>query len=170
VTYEAIKKYETLPNSACLLHNDVHQKLVEEVAEAVTSYQLELAGITEKPDIAEIVQKMTHLVVQQTIDIPRILVVPTGEVQCGYTPFALKLNSLRYQPPSDELWVQHLRTNAREVIALAQARSFVKKAGLDGFADELLVLVQPDVHDVPPGPAAGPVVAGSPRDGKKVAT
>ena len=36
---------------------------------------------TKPPDIAAVVAKTTELVIQQTIDIPRILVVPKGEVQ-----------------------------------------------------------------------------------------
>ena len=45
-TYEVIKQYEILPNSACLLYDDVQQKIVEEVAETVAPAQLELAGIS----------------------------------------------------------------------------------------------------------------------------
>lgn len=92
-------------------------------------------------DIAAIVAKTAAMVVEQTIDIPRILVVPTGEVRCGFKPFQLKLDSLRYQAPSDELWVQHLRTNTREVIALgkvsdreARAEDYVV-SGLVDFDD-----------------------------------
>ena len=46
VTYEVIKQYEILPNSACLLSDDVQQKIMEEVAEAVAPAQLALAGVT----------------------------------------------------------------------------------------------------------------------------
>ena len=35
--------------------------------------------------------------------IPRILVVPTGEVKAGFHPFSLDLTGLNYQPPSEEL-------------------------------------------------------------------
>src|SRR5262245_37727512 len=35
-TYEVIKQYEILPNSACLLSDDIQQKIVEEVVEVVT--------------------------------------------------------------------------------------------------------------------------------------
>src|SRR5262249_40831078 len=82
-TYEVIKQYEILPNSACLLSDDIQQKIVEEVVEVVTPAQIALTGVSAEPDIAYIVHKSTALVVQQTIDIPRILVVPTGEVSAG---------------------------------------------------------------------------------------
>jgi type III restriction enzyme len=62
--------------------------------------------------------KTSELVTQQTINIPRILVVPQGEVKTGFRPFTLDLKSLNYQAVSDELWIQHLRTNQLEVLAL----------------------------------------------------
>lgn len=55
---------------------------------------------------------------QQTIEIPRILVVPKGEVKAGFKPFTLKLDALKYPAVSDELWIQHLRTNQLEVVTL----------------------------------------------------
>ena len=54
---------------------------------------------------------------QQTIDIPRILVVPTGKVQSGFKPFSLKLDTLKYAPVEDELWAKYLRTDQVDVIA-----------------------------------------------------
>jgi type III restriction enzyme len=47
-----------------------------------------------------------ELVTQQTIGIPRIVVVPKSQVVCS--PFTLELR-LNYPAVSDELWVQHLR-------------------------------------------------------------
>jgi len=47
---------------------------------------MELEGIAEKPDIAAVVAKTVDLVTQQTIDIPRILVVPKGKVQQASNP------------------------------------------------------------------------------------
>ncbi|TVQ90713.1 MAG: type III restriction endonuclease subunit R, partial [Chromatiaceae bacterium] len=54
------------------------------------------------------------------IDIPRILIVPKGEVRSGFKPFTLDLATLRYAPVSDELWVQHLRTGQLDVVALGR--------------------------------------------------
>jgi type III restriction enzyme len=116
-TYEVIKQYEILPNSACLLYDDVQQKIVEEVAETVATAQLELAGISEKPDIAYIVHKTTSLIVQQTIDIPRILVVPKGEVSTGFHPFQLDTSGIHFQPIDRDLLIQHLRTHEQETLS-----------------------------------------------------
>jgi type III restriction enzyme len=82
--------------------------------------QMELEGVTAKPDLAAIVKKTVALVVQQTISIPRILVVPKGEVASGFKPFTPNLSGLSYQPIPDELWVQFLRTGTGEVIGLGK--------------------------------------------------
>ncbi len=62
-----------------------------------------LEGVGEKPDIASIVARTVDLVTQQTIDIPRILVVPRGEVKSGFKPFTLTLDTLKYPAVADEL-------------------------------------------------------------------
>ena len=49
-------------------------------------------------DLTKVVAKTTEIVVQQTIDIPRIAVVPKGEVTTGFRPFLLDVSQLRLQP------------------------------------------------------------------------
>jgi len=78
---------------------------------------MELEEVGEKPDIAAVVAKTTEQVVRETINIPRILVVPKGEVKSGFKPFKLKLDTLKYPAVSEELWVQHLRTGFTETVA-----------------------------------------------------
>ena len=58
--------------------------------------------------------------IQQTIDIPRILVVPTGIVQSGFNDFRLSLSAINYQPVSESLWAKHLRTDQVDVIAIGR--------------------------------------------------
>lgn len=43
--------------------------------------------------------------------------VPKGDVRCGFRPFKLNLEALRYPAVSDEIWVRHLRTNKLDVVA-----------------------------------------------------
>jgi type III restriction enzyme len=81
---------------------------------------MELEGIAPRPDIAAVVAKTTELVNQQTISIPRILVVPKGEVRSGFKAFKLELGTLNYPAPSEELWIQYLRTNQLEVLGLGK--------------------------------------------------
>ena len=115
VAYEVIKKHENLPSSAHLLKKDVQAMLVKEVAASIAPMQQELAGVAEAPDVAEVVQKMSDFVVQQTIDIPRILVIPKG-VTTGFHPFKLDVTGINYQPVERDLLIQHLRTHEQETL------------------------------------------------------
>ena len=117
-TYQVIKQYEKLPSSTYLLHDEVQREITEKVAEALGPEQLELAGMNGTPNIAEVVQKTANFVVQQTIDIPRILVVPKGESGTGFHPFRLDTSSIHYQPVDRDLLIQHLRTNKQETLSV----------------------------------------------------
>lgn len=123
--YEAIRKLESRPDVVPSVNRlqdaQVQADLVKQVTEQFKPYQPDLPGIKPAVDIAAIVAKTAAMVVNQTINIPRILVVPTGDVRCGFKPFKLKLGSLNYPAPSEELFAQHLRTNVREIIALGKA-------------------------------------------------
>jgi len=107
ITYEVIRKLENQPEkvpSIAYLQNPEVQALVRERVEIeYRPSQLELEGITARPDIAAVVAKTTELVIQQTINIPRILVVSKGEVRSGFKPFKLELGTLNYPAPSEEL-------------------------------------------------------------------
>jgi len=121
IAYQVIRKLENqpqmLPGVSFLTHTDVQAAVLKEVAAQYRPSQLEIQGVTAKPDIAAIVAKTTELVIQQTIDIPRIVVVPTGKIQSGFNSFTLKLGALNYPPVSEELWAKHLRTDQVDVIA-----------------------------------------------------
>ena len=122
-TWEVIKKYENqpkkLPSLAHLKNPDIQAAIVKAVEERQPRQQV-LEGFAEKPDIAAVVAKTAELIVEQTIDIPRILVVPKGEVKSGFNAFTLNLEALRYQAVSDDLWIQHLRTDHHEVLAMGK--------------------------------------------------
>jgi type III restriction enzyme len=124
ITYQVIRQLEsqpdTVPTSAALLTPAVQTKVQEAVEAEYRLPQLELEGVTEPPNITAIVAKTAELVVQQTINIPRILVVPQGEVKTGFRAFTPELSSLNYQAPADQLWIQHLRTHESEVLGLGK--------------------------------------------------
>lgn len=115
-TYEVIKECEHLPSSGYLVNEDVAAGIFKRVEEMLAPAQLEIEGITEKPDVAAVVAKATELVIQKTIDIPRILVVPKGEVTLGFHAFKLETKSVNYQPVDRDLLIQHLRTNKQELL------------------------------------------------------
>lgn len=117
VAYREIQKYENLPSSQELLKPEIQAKIVDEVKKVALPSQQGLPGMTTVPDIAAVVQKTAQLVVRQTIDIPRILVIPKGDVTTGFHPFTLDCSSIRYQPVERDLLIQHLRTNHQETLS-----------------------------------------------------
>jgi type III restriction enzyme len=114
---EVIKKYENLHASSYLLKKSVQMKIAEEVAEYIAPVQQGLPGVTEKPDIAAVVAKTVDLVMSQTIDIQRILVVPKGQVTIGFHPFKLDCSGINYQPVERDLLIRHLRTHEQETLS-----------------------------------------------------
>lgn len=115
-TYDIIKSLERLPSSGELLHVDVQRQIVAQVRAATAPAQAELSGIAEQVDIDAVVAKTTELVVQQTIDIPRILVLPKGKVTSGFKPFVLDASSIHYQPVERDILIQSLRTHEQEML------------------------------------------------------
>jgi type III restriction enzyme len=115
-TYDVFGQFEQLANSGALLNADVQKQIVAKVEEAMAPSQAELKGVTEKVDVAAVVAKTTELVVKQNIDIPRILVVPKGEVTSGFNAFKLNAASIHFQPVERDILIRHLRTNEQETL------------------------------------------------------
>ncbi len=124
ITVKVIQQHETLPQLNYLQKAEVQAAIIKEVtATYVAPAQTEMAGIIAKPDIAALVAKTTKLVIEQTIDIPRIVVVPTGDVTSGFNSFTLDCASVRLQPVSRELLIQHLRTAKQEFLQNVSGQS-----------------------------------------------
>ncbi len=121
VVLSAIQNQEHLPSSEYLLKPEVQASIVSDVENACQTELQALPGFTEEVDIKEIVEKVTNAVVQYTIDIPRILVVPKGENNIGFKSFTLNCASIRFQPVERDLLIQHLRTNAQETLSFSKA-------------------------------------------------
>jgi type III restriction enzyme len=112
-----MKKYENLPSTTHLLKPEVQRKIVEEVAASVAPVQGALPGVQDSLDISAVVAKTANLVVKQTIDIPRILIVPKGQMSTGFNSFQLDCAGINYQPVERDLLIQFLRTNEQETMA-----------------------------------------------------
>ena len=117
VTLKVLRKHTNVATSTGLLTQEVQQAVLKEVQETIAPKQLVLDGLEFTPNIAELVATTTQLMVDQTIDIPRIVVVPKGEVTTGFNAFKLNLASVNYQPVSRELILQKLRTGEQQTIA-----------------------------------------------------
>lgn len=146
IAWEVIKSLEnqpaTVPTLAHLKKPKVQAEIVKAVEERRQPLQPELEGIAELPDVAAVVAKTVDLVTQRTIDIPRILVVPRGEVKTGFKPFTLKLNTLKFPAVSEELWVQHLRTGFTETVAT------LRGGGAEARPEDYVVSGLVDFNDV----------------------
>jgi type III restriction enzyme len=93
--HKVIQKYQNLPASSHLLNPQVQEAIAKETEAYMVPVQQELAGVTQTPNIADVVAKTVDLLVKQTIDIPRILVMPKGEVSTGFHAFTLDCSGIR---------------------------------------------------------------------------
>lgn len=118
-TYEV--KPDLVPTSGALLNADIQKEIQEKVAELLKPKQDDLLkGADDQApaiDLPALVAKATEVVVQQTIDIPRIAVVPKGEVTTGFRPFTLDVSQLHLQPGEREIVGQNLHTNEQFTLA-----------------------------------------------------
>ncbi|MEP6486057.1 DEAD/DEAH box helicase family protein [Microcoleus vaginatus GB2-A3] len=123
LTYQEILKLESrpeeVPTTAHLASPKVQGRVREAVAREYQPAQMELEGVIAPPDIEAIVAKTTNFVIQQTINIPKILVIPKGEVRSGFRSFALDVTGLNYPVPSKEqLHIQSLTKNKGEYLEI----------------------------------------------------
>ena len=112
-TLEVIRHFEHLSKSADLMTPEVQAKIAEKVEEKMRPVQgkLELDGVYEKPDVGKVVKQATKVYTEMSIDIPRIIVVPAGDVEIGYNDFDLDLANVKLQPVEQSILIQHLRTH-----------------------------------------------------------
>ena len=144
VVMDVISKYEVkrdlVPTSSALLTSEVRKQILAEVTERLKPLQGDLLAGTDTAqpvlDLAAVVAKTTDIVVQQTIDIPRISVVPTGEVTTGFNAFTLDVSQLHLQPGAREIVGQMLRTNEQFTLASAAG---LKEARLEDYIVHALV-------------------------------
>jgi len=113
-TLDLLPTYERLQGTADLKKPEVFAQLVRDV-EAKCAVVPVAEGETA-PDVAAIVQKVTEVVVQDSIDIPRVSWVPTGQVSSGFTDFDLDTSSVRYQPVDQPILMEAMRTNERRYL------------------------------------------------------
>ncbi len=127
VAREAIQSYQYKPQQA-----PTSKQLLDEAVQAdiTQTVQAQLTGeqqsrlTQEKTDVATVVAKATELVAKYTIDMPRIVVQPTGEVRHGYDPFEPDFSGLNLQPSNRELISQSLQTNQQLSISSAPRKQY----------------------------------------------
>ncbi|MBU0676976.1 MAG: DEAD/DEAH box helicase family protein [Verrucomicrobia bacterium] len=114
ITVDVLQEFERLPSSRDLENAEIQEQIAQRVESIYLPKQQELEGIVEKPDIKRVVREATGVFIAGSIDIPRLVVLPKGEITCGFNEFKLNLGSVNLQPVPMEILIQHLRTNERE--------------------------------------------------------
>lgn len=146
LAYDAFRKLarepDKVPSVSYLSRPDVQEQIVREVRSQYQPAQMELEGVAKPaPDMAAVIATTAKLMADRTIDIPRITVMPKGEVKAGFKLFDLDLSGMRYPAPSEELWAKHLRTDQVDVIGLSQGNLLERRledyvvSGLIDFPD-----------------------------------
>lgn len=97
--------------SKALFNDAVQKSVIQAVTEQLATGQQSLFDLENPVDVADIVAKTTELLVQHKIDIPRVIVVPKGDVSYGYKAFTLDLSGLNLQPSERDIMIQSLQTN-----------------------------------------------------------
>jgi type III restriction enzyme len=129
VVMDVLGKYEVMtdvaPTRQALLAPEVQAKIAEAVRERLPPAQTELGGMETVPevDVAAVVKRAVEETVKLTIDIPRIAVVPKGEVTSGFHPFTLDVSGLHLQPKDRSLVGQDLRTHKQFTLSAQGGRT-----------------------------------------------
>ena len=122
LAYEVIQSLgsrpDQAPTMAALDKPEIQNLILQEVQAKYQVKQLDLEGITAEPDFTAIISQTTKLVVQEMIPIPRIQVLPKGELKSWFEPFALELDNIKYPTPSKDLWVHNLHTGKGEAVGV----------------------------------------------------
>jgi type III restriction enzyme len=114
------RQADLVPGVAALSRDDVKASIVADVTERLSPAQLELEGVGAAPDVEAIVERVIDVFQAGTIDMPRVLLVPVGEVRSYFEPFELDLSGPRYAPPSQDLFVQYLQSRRTEMVGLGE--------------------------------------------------
>jgi len=112
-TFQVIRQYERLRGSDQLQREDIQEEIVKSVEEIVRPKQGLLFDALGEKTVAKIVKETTTLYQNLSIDIPKIVVLPKGEVAAGYEDFDLNTTNINLQPVSQDILIQHLHDMQR---------------------------------------------------------
>ncbi len=119
--FRVVQRYERLPSLAELTTPEIRAKVAEEVTALMQPRQVALSLDPEQADldkrVARVVNRVTQAVAELTIEIPNVVLIPTREVTFGFRDFDLaQLSRIAYPPVSEQLVVQQLSDNARDLV------------------------------------------------------
>jgi type III restriction enzyme len=111
-----VKKFEYLSSSRQLDTPEVKEQLLREVNAEYLPDELDLFPEERQEMVKKIVDIFVEQTIRHTIDIPRIIVQPIGEITWGYNDFDLDVSGINLQPVEEHILIQHLRTHERELL------------------------------------------------------
>ena len=115
--YNAInKRFRSLPNSQSLKSPEIIAQLISHVELNTRPQQQTIDGTIEVPDVKKIVELAVEYFQKNTIDIPRIALVPKGDVSVGFSDFDLDTTNIRVTSVSRDLIQQNIRTDERSIL------------------------------------------------------
>ena len=123
---KVLKGFERLGSSSEVLKPEIQAQIVDKVRENLAPKQSSLPGFDPLNDIAGSVREASQVYSSYAIDIPRIVVVPKGEVTAGFKDFDLEPPASRFQPVDQEILVQSLEDESRRYLK-AESLSEQKK-------------------------------------------
>jgi type III restriction enzyme len=114
-----VRDPKVAPTPASLQRPEVQLRLLEDVRSRLSGSQLavhpELGLMTDR-QLAHIVCEVTAVFATKTIAIPRVMVLPQGEVRTGVQDFTLDLSGIQFSPVAQSILIQHLNSDFRERI------------------------------------------------------
>ncbi len=120
-TLDTIREFEQLPRSADLTKPEVMKQLVVRVTERLKPTEPQLFEETAPEKIAEVIARTVEYRNDMSIDIPRIIVSPKGEVEAGFRDFDLDVAGIHLQPVSDDILIAHLHDQTRHTLRSGDA-------------------------------------------------
>jgi type III restriction enzyme len=108
-----------LPDGLAALNQaEVQAAIQERVTKILAPQQMVMEGVVERPDIGKIVAAVTKAVVDYSIELPVITVLPDNrQTTFGFRDFDLEgLERIAVRPMSDEIMIQELRTEIRQFL------------------------------------------------------
>ena len=112
-TLEAIRHFERLPRSTDLRSEEVRKEIAERVREAIKPAKPQLPGTAEEVDVEQVVAEVTNQFVEMSLDIPKIVVVPSDDATYGFRDFDLDCGHIRLQPVEQDILIQNLQNSDR---------------------------------------------------------
>ncbi|MFQ5328823.1 MAG: DEAD/DEAH box helicase family protein [Thermodesulfobacteriota bacterium] len=112
-TFEVIRQYESLRGSDQLQGAEIQKEIVRKVEDIARPKLGLLFDGLGKDTVTRVVKETTELYQEMSIDIPKIVVVPKGEVSAGYQEFEMDTRNINLQPVAQDILIQHLHDMQR---------------------------------------------------------